>query len=70
MVERRDTKMSKQALEIVGVTLNDFKNYCNDFKKAAYKLETKTEFFSLILRNKLVREYTTGKLVKTRKKIK
>lgn len=70
MAERRNTKMSSQALLLVNVTMQDFKNYCADFKKAAYKFETKTEFFDLILKNKLVRDSLTSRLVKTRKKIK
>lgn len=60
--------INKQAFAIAGVTEAEYKRWCYDNKKAAYKQSTKEEFFARIRDGRLVRDTHTGKLVKKYRK--
>lgn len=60
--------INKQAFALAGVTLAEYKRWCKDNKKAAYKQETKEDFFARIRDGRLVRDARTGKLVKKYRK--
>lgn len=48
--------MNKQIYKIAGVTENDFKTWCKDTGRKAYKPESKTEFFARLADGRLVRD--------------
>ena len=58
---------NKQALAVANVTESDYKNWCKENKKAAYKQSSKEEFFARIQDGRLVKD-THGKLVKKYRK--
>jgi len=60
--------MNKQIYKIAGVTENDYKQWCKENKRQAYKLESKREFFARLSDGRLVRDPLTGKLVRKNKK--
>lgn len=55
--------MNKQIYKIVGVTENDYKSWCKENGKQAYKIESKTEFFARLADGRLVKDIT-GKLIR------
>lgn len=55
--------LNKQAFEIAGVTVDDYKKWCKEVKKPAYKPSTKEDFFARIQDGRLVKD-ASGKLVK------
>lgn len=55
--------MNEKALEIAGVSKDDFLQWCADNHKPAYKKSTKTEFFRKIQTRQIVRNTQTGKIV-------
>lgn len=55
--------MNKNAFIVAGVTEYDFKNWCKENKKPAYKTSTKQDFFARIRDGRLVKD-ASGKLVK------
>ena len=55
--------MNKQIRRFVDVTEADYKDWCKENKKPAYKPETKAEFFARIQDGRLVKD-ANGKLVK------
>lgn len=56
-------QISKQALAIVGVTIDDYLEWCLNNNKASYKNETKKEFFTKIKEGRIVRDNATKKLI-------
>lgn len=60
--------INKQAFIAAGVTENDYKRWCIENKKPAYKQSTKADFFARIQDGRLVKDFTTGKLVKKYRK--
>ena len=60
--------MSK-AFSIVGVTEQDYLDWCKENKKPHYRTSTKAEFFKLIQEGKLVKD-KSGQVVKGKSKIK
>ena len=60
--------MNKQAFILAGVTEAEYKRWCRDNKKPAYKPETKADFFARIRDGRLCRDVRTGKLVKKYRK--
>lgn len=60
--------MNKQIYKIAGVTEDDYKQWCKENKKQAYKLESKREFFARLSDGRLVRDPLTGKLIRKNKK--
>lgn len=59
--------LNKQAFTIAGVTIDDYKKWCKETGKAAYKHESKEEFFARIADGRLVKD-SNGKLVKKYRK--
>lgn len=55
--------MNKQILSQVGVTETDYRKWCKENNKIAYKSETKAEFFQRIQEGRLVKDNATGKLI-------
>ena len=55
--------LNKQAFEVAGVTENDYKKWCKENGKAAYKQSSKEDFFARIQDGRLVKD-ASGKLVK------
>lgn len=55
--------ISKQALELVGVTIEEYLQWCSDNKFPAYRETTKKEFFKRIQGNQIVRDVKTGILI-------
>lgn len=62
--------LNKQAFALAGVTEAEYKRWCKDNKKAAYKQSTKEEFFARIRDGRLVRDVRTNKLIKKYRKSK
>lgn len=62
--------LNKQAFELAGVTEAEYKRWCKENKKAAYKPSSKEEFFARIRDGRLVRDSHSGKLVKKYRKTK
>lgn len=60
--------MNKQAFKLAGVTEAEYKRWCKDNHKAAYKAEVKEDFFARIQDGRLVRDERSGKLVKKYRK--
>lgn len=60
--------MNKQIYKIVGVTESDYKRWCKENKKQAYKIENKRDFFARLLDGRLVRDPLTHKLVRKNRK--
>lgn len=58
------TKMNKQVFLVAGITEKDYKQWCLDNKKPAYKASTKADFFARIQDGRLVKDKITGKLIK------
>ncbi len=54
---------NKQAFTLTGVTVKEYEQWCKDNKRAAYKTESKVEFFARIADGRLARN-EQGKLVK------
>ena len=59
--------MNDKSFKIAGVTMSDYKKWCKETGKAAYKPETKTDFFARITDGRLIKD-ESGKLVKKYKK--
>lgn len=55
--------ISKQALELVGCTVEDYLQWCRDNNQPSYKETTKKEFFKRISENRIVRDSSTGLLI-------
>ena len=55
--------ISKQALEIVGVSVEEYLQWCSDNDLPAYKEKTKKEFFKRIMNDKIIRDTKTGELI-------
>lgn len=58
---------NKQAFILAGVTINEYKQWCKEVNKPAYKQSTKEDFFARIQDGRLVRD-ASGKLVKKYRK--
>ena len=58
--------MSK-SFTLAGVSMSEYKKWCKDNKKPAYKSETKQEFFARIADGRLVRD-ESGHIIKKYKK--
>lgn len=58
--------MNNKIYKLLGVTENDFKNWCKENKCKGYKLASKREFFANVIDKKLVRDPETKRLVKSR----
>lgn len=56
--------MNKQIYKIAGVTENDYKEWCKENKKQAYKIENKRDFFARLSDGRLVRDPLTRKLIR------
>lgn len=56
--------MNKQIYKIAGVTEADYKNWCKETGRKAYKAESKTEFFARLADGRLVRDPKTSKLIR------
>lgn len=58
--------MNNKIYKLLGVTENDFKIWCKENKREAYKLANKREFFAKVIDKQLVRDPETKRLVKSR----
>ena len=58
--------MNKQIAQL-GVTEQDYKDWCKEHKKAAYSSKNKMEFFAKVQDGRLVRDIKTGKLISKRR---
>lgn len=56
--------INKKCFDLVGVTEKDYIAWCRENKKPAYKVESKREFFRLIQAGRLIKDTSTGKLIK------
>lgn len=61
----KNVKINKNALKLVGVSLEDYLTWCEENHKPSYKLSSKQEFFNKINDKKLVKN-NDGKLIKKR----
>jgi len=61
-------RANKQAFLLADVTEYDYKQWCIENKKPAYKASTKADFFARIQDGRLVKDRNTGKLVKKYRK--
>lgn len=59
--------MNKTAFRVAGVTEKDFKDWCQETGRAAYRPETKAEFFARIKDGRLVKD-ASGHLVRKYKR--
>lgn len=48
--------MNKQVFEQVGITEEEYKQWCKENKKPYYKSSTKTEFFKKIQEGKILKD--------------
>lgn len=55
--------MNRNGLLVAGITEADYKKWCKDNKKPAYRTETKADFFARIQDGRLVKD-ANGNLVK------
>ena len=55
--------ISKQALELIGCTVEDYLHWCKDNGFPSYKENTKKEFFKRINENRIVRDTESGLLI-------
>ena len=55
--------MNKQILDILGITEDDYLNWCKMNNNPSYKSEVRTEFFAKIQDGKLVKD-KDGNLIK------
>ena len=55
--------ISKQALELIGCTVEDYLQWCKDNSFPSYKENTKKEFFKRINENRIVRDTESGLLI-------
>lgn len=62
--------MNKQLTKMTGITEEDYRNWCKENDRPSYKAETKQEFFEMIQNGQLVKDSSTGQLIKKRKRIK
>ncbi|MDD7037761.1 MAG: hypothetical protein PUI63_00855 [Alistipes senegalensis] len=53
---------------MLGITEEEYKEWCESQSLSAYKVSTKQEFFSKIQSGQIVRDSKTGKLIEKRKK--
>lgn len=60
---------NKQIKEFMNVSNEDYLQWCKDNKKKAYKRSTKEEFFARISDGRLVKDTTTGKIIKKRRRV-
>lgn len=56
--------MNKQIYAVAGVTESDYKAWCKETNRQAYKKENKREFFARLADGRLVRDPYTQKLVR------
>lgn len=54
--------ISKQAFDIVGVTVEDYLQWCQDYNKLPYMKKVRKEFFGRIKDGRIVRDHDTRKL--------
>ena len=54
--------INKQAFELIGITMEDYLDWCNDNKVSACSRKTVREFFRKVRINQIVRDSRTGKL--------
>lgn len=59
--------MNKQIFEAVGVTEQDYLDWCKRMNKPSYKKKTKEDFFARIADGRLVKD-AHGKLIRKYKK--
>jgi len=55
--------INKQALELVGVTVDEYLQWCSSSNFPSYRESTKKEFFKRINENRIVRDTKTGLLI-------
>lgn len=58
--------INQQALDIAGVTYQEYLNWCQLNNKAPYKKKTRKEFFKRITDERIIRDKHTGELVNKR----
>ena len=61
-------EMNRQIFRMLGITEEEYKEWCESQSLSAYKVSTKQEFFSKIQSGQIVRDSKTGKLIEKRKK--
>ena len=55
--------INKQALELVGVTVDEYLFWCKENKRPSYKEETKQDFFKRIREGKIVKDVRNQRLI-------
>lgn len=58
--------INKQALDLIGITYDDYLNWCAENNKAPYKKKTRNDFFTAIKEGRIVIDKSTGKLINKR----
>ncbi len=64
----KEMTISKHALELVGVTVEEYLQWCFDNGFPSYKDSSKKEFFSRINECRIVRDKETGRLINKNRK--
>lgn len=60
--------MNRQIFRMLGISEEEYKEWCSNNYLVAYKISTKQEFFDKIQSGQIVRDSNTGKLIEKRKK--
>lgn len=58
--------MKQQSFMLTDTTVQEFETWCTETGNPAYKKESKEKFFNLVINKKLVRDESTGKLIRKR----
>ena len=60
--------INQQALDIAGVTYEEYLQWCKENNKFPYKKKTRKEFFMRIKDDRIVKDGKTGQLINKRPK--
>lgn len=55
--------ITQQALDIAGITYEEYLNWCEENNKLPYKEKVRNEFFKRIFEGKIVRDSETKRLI-------
>lgn len=58
--------ITQQALDIVGISYDDYLQWCTDNHRPPYKKKTRKEFFERIKDGKIAKDKKTGELINKR----
>ena len=61
--------ITQQALDVAGVTYDEYLNWCEENNKPPYKKKIRDEFFKRIFDGRIVRDSKTKRLINKRPKV-